>query len=205
MLNQHFMNDNHEFIDWLSLSVDSKFEEVEKALGRGVGGHVQQTVHNAMLTHEYGIRLKINSVITRLNYNEDMSEFILKLNPERWKVFQVLEIDGQNDLSVAPLLLKDDEFEIFKRRHRSLIKKGLDVVFEDNNLMRGSYVMLDSLGRFFNNSDGGHDYGPSIFDVGVSKALEYVRWDVNKFVQRGGLYDWSPGLKCATRCGSVNG
>ena len=205
MLNEHFMNENHEFIDWLSLSLDSQFEQIEKELGRGTGGHVQQTVDNAKLAREFGVRLKMNSVITKLNYMEDMSEFILELKPERWKVFQVLEIDGQNDLSVGPLLLKDDEFEIFKCKHRSLIKKGLDVVFEDNDLMRGSYVMLDSLGRFFNNHEGGHDYGPSIFNVGVSKALEYVRWDVNKFVRRGGLYGWRAGPKCDTRCGSVNG
>ena len=32
-----------------------------------------------------GIRLKINTVVTRINYNEELTGFIAKAGPERWK------------------------------------------------------------------------------------------------------------------------
>ncbi len=38
----------------------------------------------------------MNSVICRYNYQEDMNAHIAALAPFRWKVFQVLLIDGEN-------------------------------------------------------------------------------------------------------------
>jgi radical S-adenosyl methionine domain-containing protein 2 len=40
--------------------------------------------------------LKLNTVVNRLNYAEDMRENIESLDPFRWKVFQVLELEGEN-------------------------------------------------------------------------------------------------------------
>ena len=38
---------------------------------------------------------------------------------------------------------------------------------ESNELMRGSYVMVDPAGRFFDNVEGGHTYSRPILEVGV--------------------------------------
>lgn len=46
-----------------------------------------------MNTH---IRFKINSVINRFNYEEDMTGHLRELKPFRWKVFQVLLIENEN-------------------------------------------------------------------------------------------------------------
>ena len=40
-----------------------------------------------------------------------MTEFILEARPERWKLFQVLPVRGQNDGAVDPHLVTADEFE----------------------------------------------------------------------------------------------
>jgi len=36
--------------------------------------------------HQYKVAFKINSVVNTYNIDEDMTEWILKLNPIRWKV-----------------------------------------------------------------------------------------------------------------------
>ncbi len=54
--------------------------------------------------------MKLNTVVTALNCREDMSAFVLRFQPERWKVFQVLPMAGQNDGDVEPLLIDDDSF-----------------------------------------------------------------------------------------------
>jgi len=46
------------------------------------------------MIHDLGIRLKVNSVVTKLNWAEEMTDFITDLTPERWKAFQVLSIQG---------------------------------------------------------------------------------------------------------------
>ena len=105
-------------IDWVGLSVDSASEAVQSALGRGTGEHVARSRALAARCHSLGIGLKLNSVVTALNWHEDMSDFVRKLRPHRWKAFQVLPIDGQNDGTVEPLLISGSAFNAFVQRNR---------------------------------------------------------------------------------------
>ena len=187
LLTLSFLQQNHENIDWISLSIDSQHEDIQRCLGSGVGNHVGQTIENVRQIRAFNIRLKLNSVITRLNFTEDMCDFILSLKPERWKAFQVLPIKGQNDHEVNDLAITSGEFDIFRQKHQQLSF----AVFESNQEMQGSYLMLSPHGEFFTNSSGEHVYGPSIFDVGVEEALRQNTWDVHKFIGRGGVYSWA--------------
>ena len=67
---------------------------------------------------------------------------------------------------------------------------GVVLVPESNDLMTGSYVMIDPAGRFFDNVSGTHAYSRPINQVGVDAALSEVSVDPNKFRLRDGLYDW---------------
>jgi pyruvate-formate lyase-activating enzyme len=93
--------DTHaDALDWVGLSVDSSDEEVQRALGRGAGDHVAAAVRLADRCRDLGVRLKLNTVVTSATWTEDMTGFVRRMRPERWKVFQVLPIAGQNDGSV---------------------------------------------------------------------------------------------------------
>ena len=61
--------------------------------------------------------------------------------------------------------------------------------------MRGSYAMLDALGRFYSNTEGGHTYGPSILDVGVMRAWEENCFLEDRFHDRGGIYEWNSDIR----------
>jgi radical S-adenosyl methionine domain-containing protein 2 len=45
-----------------------------------------------------------------VNLNDDLTEFIVKARPRRWKIMQVLPIRGQNNGSVDALLVTREEF-----------------------------------------------------------------------------------------------
>jgi radical S-adenosyl methionine domain-containing protein 2 len=183
--------DNHgDALDWAALSVDSGCEETQAALGRGRGGHVQRSVDLADRCRERGIRVKLNTVVTALNWHEDMSGLVRRIAPERWKVFQVLRVVGQNDGRVEPLLITPEQFRAFVLRHAHLEAEGYVAIAEDNDAMTDSYVMVDPLGCFFGNTGGVHRTSPPILDVGVSAALAAVRFDEAKFEARGGRYAW---------------
>ncbi|MFL0605284.1 hypothetical protein [Cylindrospermopsis raciborskii] len=64
-------------IDWVALSVDSASEVIQKHLGRGTGDHVLRSIILFDKLHLYGIRVKLNTVVTRLNYQENMSTFVI--------------------------------------------------------------------------------------------------------------------------------
>ena len=54
--------------------------------------------------------------------------------------------------------------------------------------MTGSYVMIDPLGRFFDNLKERYTYSTPILDVGVVAALEEVAIDTERFELRDGVY-----------------
>lgn len=120
-----------------------------------------------------------------------MSAFVRRVQPARWKVFQVLPVGGQNDGLVEPLLITPDQFRAFVERHALLRAEGLGPVTEDNDAMTNSYVMVDPLGRFYGNAAGRYVYSDPILSVGVDVALAQVGWEPDRFVNRGGVYDWS--------------
>ena len=139
---------------------------------------------------ERGIRLKINTVVTRVNCDEDLTEFITMARPERWKLLQVLPVGGQNDGPVDGLTITPERFGQYVARNRRVERMGITVVPESNDLMTGSYVMVDPAGRFFDNVSGIHRYSPPILEIGVDAALREVSIDPDKFQLRDGLYDW---------------
>ncbi|MDO9018020.1 MAG: viperin family antiviral radical SAM protein [Deltaproteobacteria bacterium] len=177
-------------IDWVALSIDSAVERVQRSLGRGRGDHVARVRVLASRCRNEGVRLKVNTVVTALNCDEEMGDLLRELRPERWKVFQVLRVEGQNDGRVEPLLIPREHFVAFVERHASLGSSGIEVVAEDNDAMEDSYVMIDPRGRFYGNHGGRHQVSDPILGVGVRAALDQVGFSIDKFEGRGGRYAW---------------
>ena len=177
-------------LDWAALSVDSARESTQHALGRGRGDHIARSLRLADHCRERGVRVKLNTVVTSRNWEEDMSSLVRRIAPERWKVFQVLRVVGQNDGRVEPLLITASQFRSFVERHAPLAAEGFEAIAEDNDAMTDSYAMVDPLGRFYGNSDGRHVVSRPILEVGVASALAEVGYRAERLVERGGVYEW---------------
>jgi len=178
-------------LDWLTLSIDSTSAETHVALGRSLGERpipIERYVELAERARETGMRLKVNTVVTALNADDDLRPLIERIRPERWKIFRALPVRGQNDGTIEAILPTDEQFRAFVGRQRSL--PGVDIVAEDNEDMTGTYAMVDPAGRFFDNVDGSYRYGPPILEVGVEAAWDEVRFDRARFIERGGLYQF---------------
>lgn len=192
-LTDEFLQLNSKMLDWIAVSVDSTNQETNLQSGRAICG-------KRPLTKEYyefivdrikkfGYGLKINTVVNRKNYLEDMGEFISYAKPVRWKVLQVLPIAGQNDLKIDGFKISEEEFQIFISKHNSLT--SITTIIPESNLqMKGSYAMVDPAGRFYDNSNGKHNYSRPILEIGARLAIQQVNFDFSKFVERGGIYLW---------------
>lgn len=191
-LTARWMDETAGLVDWIGLSIDSGSEETHRELGRAARGTALPNAHYAAVAggaRERGIRLKVNTVVTSATQDENMTALIERLHPERWKVFQMMPVAGQNDGS-EDLRVSDRAFGEFVERHRSVEASGVTLVAEPNRLMRGSYAMVDPAGRFFDSSGGGHRYGRPVLDVGIAAALGDVQVDAERFEVRGGAYEW---------------
>jgi len=139
---------------------------------------------------QHEIRLKINTVVNSVNWEEDFTPLIQLAKPERWKLFQVLHVKGQNDAYIDDFAITTEQFETYVQRNCIVENDGISVVPENNEAMTESYVMIDPAGRFYDNAQGFYKYSDPILRVGVEKALAQVSIDPERFRQRGGEYDW---------------
>ncbi|CAK4033675.1 related to Radical S-adenosyl methionine domain-containing 2 [Lecanosticta acicola] len=198
-ITQNWLQKNAKYIDVLGVSCDSFDEETNIQIGRGTGENVKMLFQIRKWCEEYNIKFKLNTVVLRWNWQEDMAGTIEQLRPFRWKVFQVLPVGGENDASkaeteldkrkrnVKDVLITDEQFASFCERH-----KHLDCfVPESNDLMASSYLIVDEYLRFLDKGSGDEKASSSILDVGVKKALSEVTWDQKAYMERGGMYDWS--------------
>ena len=185
-LGLEFLENYGRFVDWIGISIDSQYEEVEKAVGRGFGDHVKRvkSAVDLIRNNHPHVKLKINTVVFKYNWKEDMHGLIEELKPDRWKVFQVKLIENVND-EAFNLGITKDQFLDFVKRH-----ENLNPIWEDNDLMTDSYIMIDPQGRFFNDDDCTNNPREPIIKVGVYKALQGIRFDPKKFIKRGGIYNW---------------
>jgi len=153
LLSDEMVHTHSNYIDWIALSVDSAFEHIEARLGRGHGGHVRHSIQAADSIRDAGIRLKINTVVTALSWAEDMTGFINRTSPDRWKVLQMLHIRGENDDAVDELSVTAAQFQAFINRHRDLVlRNGVKPVFESADMIESSYFMVTPMDRKFSSN-----------------------------------------------------
>ena len=179
-------------LDWAAVSIDTVDPAKLKRIGRSTRtGPLSEADYLRIMDmlKERGVHLKINTVVSQSNKDEDLARFIADAQPERWKVFQVLPVRGQNDGLVDDLVVTNEEFSSYVSRNRYVEALGVVLVPESNDLMTGSYVMVDPAGRFFDNVAGTHTYSRPINRVGVNSALREISVDPDKFRLRDGLYD----------------
>ncbi|KAH8424895.1 uncharacterized protein LDX57_002640 [Aspergillus melleus] len=194
-----FLAKHGKHIDILAVSCDSFNEATNTKIGRGSGNPVDKLYEIRDLCKKHGIKFKLNTVVCKLNFEEDMNQFINDLQPFRWKCFQVLIVEGENDSSetlrdARKFTITDEQYERFCARHR--LQKSF--VAEPNSLMAKTYLILDEYMRFLDRT--GKEPSESILKVGVKDALDSVYWGETGFVSRGGVYDWTRDkLSCAEK------
>ena len=193
-LSDEFLTANKEKLDWIAVSIDSLNPETNISTGRAISGKTPLKLDYYTLLvdriKQFGYGLKINTVVTSKNFNENMTEFIRYARPKRWKLFEVLPIAGQNDAFIDQFKITTEQFQVFLNNHRDL--EGItSIIPESNTQMRGSYAMVDPAGRFYDNTTGKHNYSRPILEIGSRLAIQQVNYDFSKFVNRGGIYDWT--------------
>ena len=188
LLNERNIQELSTYVDWIGISVDSADDRIEKELGRGYGKHVEHAKEVSKLIHEYGMKLKINTTVMELNYSEDMRQFIASVSPERWKVFQFINMKGQND-DALDLAITKEKFEKFKEINGNLmLKNGTEPVFEAESDMLDSYFIIGPDGNIILS----HNSKRSVLPFESINTLDFSDIvDIEKYSKRKAVYDWN--------------
>ena len=182
-LTDELIDDIAPLVSMLGLSLDSANPSTNKEIGRVDSrgdlldvSSASELQARARLRNP-ALRLKVNTVVNALNHRENMSPIIQALAPHRWKVFRMLQV-VTNDLAVT-----SEDFLAFVARHDAF----RDVIcVEDNDEMSESYIMIDPLGRFFQNKRGklGYHYSKPIDVTGAERAFREWRFSVDTYAAR---------------------
>lgn len=152
----------------IGFSVDSINDETNRKIGRcnknGKPIPAGKIVELCELIRKYapGCQIKINTVVSALNKNEMMFDFIDEIATDRWKILRMkpFQYDSFSNLDIQ---VSNEEFEEFVERNRD--RKGKEdgvtaeagmettrreIVVEPD--MKASYVLIDSNGYLLDNA-----------------------------------------------------
>lgn len=172
-------------ISLLGLSIDTPTAQNNREIGR-VDRRGRQ-LDNAILIEAVNegrrqnpeLKLKVNTVVNKVNHADDMTRIIRRFQPDKWKVLRMLPVVDDR------LAVSQEAFDDFVLRHAHL---SAICHVEDNQDMTESYLMVDPMGRFYQNAGGdavkGYRYSRPILEVGASAAFNSVRFSAPKFLIR---------------------
>lgn len=169
----------------VGLSVDTSLTETNVAIGRCCKDKTISTKQLIRLTqaiHRNGIKLKINTVVSKLNMNEDMTELYKRLKPDRLKLLQMEIVDGVNDCA-KNLTISNKAFDKFCERHKSCYS---DIVPEYSDDMENSYLMINPQGEFQVNNKGEYKIYGSCLEKELTEMLDDAEISEEKFSARYG-------------------
>lgn len=170
-----------DHLEVLGISVDSFSDNVNQRIGRcSRAGKVlskKQLAHLVALVRERNplVKIKINTVVSRHNWNEKLIPDFSAFDPDKIKIFRQLPFEGQDGIS-------DQKFQEFLKNNRS---PNLNIFVEDNLDMEESYLMVDPSGRFFQNSNNRtYTFSDVIHDEGLQVAFSQIGFSSERYLNR---------------------
>ena len=167
-------------VSCIGISIDSIDHNTNVTIGRCCRNKVMDLPHWISLAktiHECNIDLKINTVVSRLNLGEDLSELYCAASPKKIKLFQMHLIDGVND-QAKPHEITEREFLTFCERHKAFDSV---IVAEPCGSMENSYLMINPKGEFQLNDNGKYQPFGDLNTTPLFEILKKVPLDSEKF------------------------
>jgi radical S-adenosyl methionine domain-containing protein 2 len=167
-------------VSMIGLSIDSANPATLRALGRHTpAGDVLDPLRCLDLSGRIkalGMKLKINTVVSRLNYAEDMNAFIRAASPLRWKILKMKAFRNRL-FDNTSLDIGDSQFDAFVFRHRA-------VPHIAERTMAGAYIMVDAFGNLVDTRSSGNTPAANLLEESFSEAFGRLEFDYGTYNAR---------------------
>ncbi len=175
LLDEEFINKHKNHLYSIGISVDSIDYDTNIIIGRCCKFNVltkDKIIHLSKLIKDAGIKLKINTCVSKLNVNEDFNEFINIIKPDRYKIFQMVCYDQSQKNNSA----SSDELQSF------LEKINYNYIYESADSMKESYIIIDSQGNLSTNNL--HLNNASVLCHEITDIISNLNIDYENYIKR---------------------
>jgi len=135
-------------VSMIGLSIDAFQPELLRKMGRCTKSNeilsLDRCIALCKSIQENNIKLKINTVVSRLNLHENFIHFIQTVCPTRWKILKMKRF-STNSFDNSELEITENEFNMFCSTYSSIPH-----IAEAS--LKNSYIMIDARGKLVDNS-----------------------------------------------------
>lgn len=147
-LTESFIANNRNKLAVIGLSIDSLNNETNVSLGRCSGCQNRVLSYEdlkklCLCIKENGIKLKINTVVNKVNLNEDILPLIRDVNPDRIKFLQMLPVNSYSE----KIAISNEEFTQYLKKY-----EGIKFISEYSADLVDTYMIIDSSGFISTNN-----------------------------------------------------
>lgn len=171
-------------VSMIGVSIDSINEETNKRIGRctksGKTINYNELVDILNFAKKF-VRLKVNTVVSKLNLNEDISPLYNDVSFDRIKLLQVRINKGGNEYADIHSITKK-EFDNYCNKIKGKVSK--EIVCESSDEIENSYTFIDPHGFLISNDNSIHAKVGKVLDNDLELLMKKSKVDVDKFLIR---------------------
>jgi len=180
LLDEKLINSFKGKVSMIGLSIDSVVPETLRTIGRATpGGEVldrDRCVRICGLIKAAGMELKINTVVSTLNKDEDMSSFIREARPDRWKIIKMKPFANEK-YSNACVTPSDADYERFAAAHSAIPHIA-------EREMKNAYIMVDAFGSLVDTGSNDNTQAASLLNEDFVDSFARLSFDYDLYEDR---------------------
>lgn len=170
-------------IETLGVSIDSLNNETNLIIGRNSNGKtldINKLIEVLNYAKEKNIKLKVNTVVSKLNIEENIMPLYEAVDFDRVKLLQV-RIQGNCNESAKKHEITKEEFKDYVNK---IIKRKENIVIEPEEDIESSYVIIDPHGNLISNENNYHQKTGSIFEETLEDLILKAGINYKTFMKR---------------------
>lgn len=167
----------------IGISIDSFNDDTNINIGRCHNNNVLSIEKLKIITdciHKNNIKLKINTVVSKYNLNEDFKKYYLELSPYKIKFLKMHIVKNINE-STKEYSITENEFLDFCEINKI---DSCKIVIEKSGYMENAYVMINPSGWFIINNNGNYEKYCNCNIESLTQKIKNTPIDINKFNKR---------------------
>jgi radical S-adenosyl methionine domain-containing protein 2 len=182
LLTEKRLNGFRNGVSIIGLSIDSLCKSTLQTIGRcdtrGRCLPLEKYLYLCDSIKNFGFKLKINTVVSKLNINEKFTWFINRTLPDRWKLLK-MQVFKNEQFCNADNAITDCEFEKFVAFHNiGAIKPVVE------NSLKNSYIMVDPCGFLIDNTGENYIKAGNLLQEDFALAFSRIAFDEVLYKER---------------------